>query len=102
MVKFLILSSVIFILSCAEQPYTPKDLRKLTHEEIEARVRRGIMPNPNLVLKNEQGKIITADSIPHITDIESWTTDVYVNAKGLDVELVLRKLMMWILRFGIN
>jgi hypothetical protein len=86
-IRYIVIGLIAF--SCNRQ-YEPQELRKLSQEEIIERAQNGIKPNPHVIVKNEDGEIISPDSIAKIPDIESWTTDVYVNAEGLDVELVLR------------
>ena len=81
----------LMLCSCQNENYYPKNLRKLSSEEKIYRAKIGILPNPEIIVKNQKGKVITPDSIANIQNIEDWTTDVYVNEEGIDLELVLRK-----------
>ncbi len=87
----LLLTLAFCFIQCESQTYQPKNLRKLSPEEIIERIEKGIAPNPKLVIKNEQGVIISPDSIQRMPDLQLYTTDIYVNQDGLDVEAILRK-----------
>ena len=87
----LIFAFSVLLFTCQNENYYPKNLRKLSSEEKIYRAKIGILPNPEIIVKDQNGKIISPDAIAKIKNIEDWTTDVYVNEEGVDLELVLRK-----------
>ena len=86
---------VLFILnaSCRESGhYTPKNLRKLTKEETLESVKNRQPANLEMATyKNEEGEIISQDSIDQLNQLEDYTGDSYVNKAGEVVEIVIRK-----------
>ena len=61
---------MVFLLACQNQGYKPEGLTKLSHQGIKDRVKKGIKPNPYVIVKNQKGEIISSDSISKIKDIE--------------------------------
>lgn len=84
---------IIFIISCSnEKKYVPKDLIKLTEDELIKRAQnKSVIDLENVVFKNEKGEIITLDSVKKIPNNGELTSDRYANSKGVIKELVIRK-----------
>jgi hypothetical protein len=90
--KFFIISLIIVISSCKENIYEPNGLTKLSHSEIIERAKKKDFPNIDSILyKNENGQIITLDSIKKIPNVQEWTADSYADKNGVIKEFVLRK-----------
>jgi hypothetical protein len=90
--KILIFSLFIVLSSCQEKNYEPNGLTKLKHSEIIERAQKKEFPNiESVIYKNENGEIITLDSIQKIPNIQEWTADSYVDKNGVVKEFVLRK-----------
>jgi hypothetical protein len=89
----LILIVLSFILlNCSEQNYKPDEYRKLTMEELkEFAIKKKLFNNDLAVYKNEDGEIISFDSISRIKDYKKWTVDRYVDENGNIRELIVRK-----------
>ena len=83
---------IILMLSCTnEKKYIPKDLIKLSENELIERAKnKEIIDLNNVIYKNEAGTIISLDSIKKIPNKE-YTTDRYINKEGIVKEMVLRK-----------
>ncbi|TXE14925.1 hypothetical protein ES692_17560 [Psychroserpens burtonensis] len=90
--KILIFSLFIALSACQEKNYKPNGLTKLSHSEIIERVKKKDFPNiDSIVYKNENGQIITLDSIKKIPNIQEWTADSYADKNGVIREIILRK-----------
>ena len=83
---------IILMLSCTnEKKYIPKDLIKLSENELIERAKnKEIIDLNNVIYKNEVGTIISLDSIKKIPNKE-YATDRYINKEGIVKEMVLRK-----------
>ncbi|TJY38153.1 DUF6624 domain-containing protein [Pontimicrobium aquaticum] len=84
---------IIFLISCNnENKYIPNGLTKLTEKELIDRARnKEILDIQNITYKNENGEILTLDSIKKIPNQENWAYDRYVDKNGIVREMILRK-----------
>lgn len=83
----------MLVASCNNnKKYIPDDLRKLSNEEqIEIAEKRLTYNYDNVIYKNENGEIITTDSIEKISFDESFASDVYFNKNNEPEVVVIRK-----------
>lgn len=80
------------LFSCQQtKKYTPKGLTKLSVTEIIERAESGDFGSPDVVLKNEQGKVIAKDSLRKMANFDNFWTDPYANEEGIVVEAIMRK-----------
>jgi hypothetical protein len=89
-ILFFVLSAVCFT-ACQQEakPYVPKDLRKLSAEELIDRAKNRVLTAKKTpIIKNEKGEII---KIPPNYRAEGLANDAYVNKAGEIVEVVYRK-----------
>jgi hypothetical protein len=84
---------IIFLISCNnEKKYVPNGLTKLTEIELIDRAKnKEILDFEKINYKNENGEILTLDSIQKIPNQENWASDRYVDKNGIVKEMVLRK-----------
>lgn len=84
---------IIFLISCnGKQKYVPKELTKLSQNELIKRVKNKEVINfKNITYKNVNGEILTLDSIQKIPNHEKWTTDRYIDKNGIVKEMILRE-----------
>lgn len=92
MKKFIFVCLAILIFSCKEEKYKPEGLHLITEEEMLEMVSDGRFPSgDHTVIKNEQGEVISRDSVLNIPNLsEDWTLDMYINEDFELVEMVLR------------
>jgi len=92
MKKIFLLCFILFTFSCKEDTYKPEGLHFVSQEEMIEMVREGRFPSgDNTVIKNEEGKIISRDSVLSIPNLsENWTLDMYINEDFELVEMILR------------
>ena len=83
---------IIFLISCNnEKKYVPNGLTKLTEIELIDRAKnKEILDFEKINYKNENGEILTLDSIQKIPNQENWASDRYVDKNGIVKEMVLR------------
>lgn len=68
----------------SEESFIPKNLRKLSDQELVERARMGNFPNLNeLTYMDEQGRIITRDSLVLMTPFEELAFDDYADESGI-------------------
>jgi len=84
---------IILLIACqGEKKYVPDGLTKLTETELIERAKnKEVIDVENVIYKNENGEIITLDSLMKIVNIEEWMTDRYVDEKGVIKEMIIRK-----------
>jgi hypothetical protein len=84
---------IIFFISCnGKQKYVPKGLTKLSQNELIERMRnKEVIDFKKITYKNENGTILTLDSIQKIANQEKWTTDRYIDKNGIIKEMILRE-----------
>lgn len=84
---------IIFLTSCiAKKKYVPNNLIKLSEHELLQRTRNKDSLNlEKVTYKNENGEIITLDSIRNFPNMSEWTSDRYADQNGLIKEMVIRK-----------
>jgi len=83
----------MILVSCKSDKYKPADgLRMLSNTEIMQKAEDKTMFNIiDAVFKNEEGAVISMDSVGRLPDLDSWVTDRYVNEENEIKELILRK-----------
>ena len=83
---------ILFLSSCSDKGYKPEGLTKLSDAELIERAKQKRYPDrETVVIKNEKGEIISADSLQKTPNAEEWTADCYVDDNGNVKEFVLRK-----------
>lgn len=83
---------IVFLFSCKDTTYKPEELTKLSHSEFIEKVRKGELPDEStLVFKNENGEVLSLDSIKNMQNSDEWFADSYVDKEGEIKELVIRK-----------
>lgn len=90
----LLLTFIIFLVSCQQKPttYIPKGLTKLSDEEMIERAKKGNLGKvEDVILKDEQGEIISRATLAKMTDLDEYWTTPYANAEGKVVEAIFRK-----------
>jgi hypothetical protein len=83
---------IIFLISCNNgKKYIPNNLTKLSESELIERAKnKEYIDIENLIYKNEDGIIISLDSVKKLPNNE-YTADRYINKEGIVKEMVLRK-----------
>ena len=82
----------LILSSCNSRTYEPEGLTKLSDTELIERAKQKRVPEIDaVVFKNEQGDVLSFDSIQKIWNPEEWATDSYVDENGDVKELILRK-----------
>ncbi|MBL4604146.1 MAG: hypothetical protein JKY02_00325 [Flavobacteriaceae bacterium] len=84
---------IIFLISCnGKQKYVPEKLTKLSQNELIERAKnKEVIDFKKITYKNENGTILTLDSIQKIPNQEKWTTDRYIDKNGIIKEMILRE-----------
>ena len=87
------LTFFLVVFSCRNnQLYEPKGLIKLTSQELIQRGQNRNYPDVNkIVYRNQQGAIITRDSLEKLDMFEELAFDDYINKEGIVTETVIRK-----------
>jgi len=90
--RVLIISLFIVLSSCKEKKYAPDGLTKLSDSEIIERVKKRELSDIDAVVyKNQNGQLITLDSLQKMPNIQEFTVDLYADKNGVVKELILRK-----------
>lgn len=84
---------ILFLISCSkEKKYVPNGLTKLTEKELIERARnKSQIDFEVIVYKNEDGQIITLDSIRKMPNNEELAYDSYADNEGIIKEMIMRK-----------
>ena len=84
---------ILFLISCSkEKKYVPYGLTKLTENELIERARnKSQIDFEIIVYKNEDGQIITLDSIRKMPNNEELAYDRYADKEGIIKEMIMRK-----------
>lgn len=91
-IAYTLLVFLFSLSNCSEQNYRPDELRKLTVEELkELAIKKNLFKIDLAVYKNEDGVVISRDSINRIKDYKKWTVDRYVDKKNEIRELIIRE-----------
>lgn len=89
---YICLLLIVILNACHNKAYKPEGLTKLSDTELIERAKEKRFPDmQSVVYKNEQGEIISLDSLMKIPNPEEWTTDSYVDNNGDVKEAIVRR-----------
>ncbi len=88
----LVLIATLFVACKGKGVYAPKNLTKLTNDQIMEMAKTKTFPIPaNLVYKDPKGGVLTLDSLGRIPDASDYFQNYYKNAEGVIKEVVVSK-----------
>lgn len=88
----IVLLFTTFLIYCSDKKYVPKDLIKLTDEQLLQRARDKQYPDiSKVIFKTEFGEVIPLDNLKKNYDPAEWIADYYIDANQKVKELVYRK-----------
>lgn len=92
MKNILFVITILLLISCKQEAYKPEGLHFITEEEMIDMIKDQRFPvGDNTVIKNEEGEVITRDSVMKIPKLsEDWTLDMYINEDFELIEMILR------------
>ncbi len=90
---YLLILGLFVLTNCKKHNgYQPAGLLKVTDEELIEKARNQQFPNPeSIVFKNQEGEVITLDSLQKMGNPDAYCPDYYQNEVGEIKEAIIRK-----------